>query len=150
MTILDKVCVLIFARQNRVWSMFFQFLQIVERGTPDNVFLRVYFDGFRQSSRFNLRRSKQSSFYVVGVIVDSRGGGPLLNVLLRVYFDVFRESSCFYFHPSNQSSFNVFGVFLDSRGWVRGGGPLLNVLLRVYFNVFRQSSCFHFHTSNQS
>ena len=32
----------------------------------------LYF--FRQSTRFNFRPSKQSSFYVFGVVVDSRGG----------------------------------------------------------------------------
>ena len=32
--------------------------------------------GFRKSSRFNFRPSKQSSFYDFGVFVDSRGGIP--------------------------------------------------------------------------
>ena len=46
------------------------------RGGPLwNVFMRVYFDVFRQSMRFNFRPSKQSSFYVYGVFVDSRGRG---------------------------------------------------------------------------
>ena len=56
--------------------MFMEFLEIVEGGEPlINVFLRVYFDGFRQTSRFNFRQSKQRSFYVFGVFVDSRGRG---------------------------------------------------------------------------
>ena len=38
-------------------------------GTPDNVFLRVYFDVFGQSSCFNFRPSKQSSVYVFGVFI---------------------------------------------------------------------------------
>ena len=46
-------------------------------GTLINVFRRVYFHVFRQSSRFKVRPSKQSSFYVFGVFVDSRGGGTL-------------------------------------------------------------------------
>ena len=54
--------------------MVLEFLYIVEGG-PDNVFLRVYFDVFRQTSRFKFRLSKQSSFYVFRVFVDSRGGG---------------------------------------------------------------------------
>ena len=54
--------------------MFFEILMIVQGGGPlINVFLRVYFDVFRQSSRCNFRPSKQSSFYVFGVFVDSRG-----------------------------------------------------------------------------
>ena len=72
----DKVRVLIFAHQNRVRSMFLEVLEIVEEWGPlVNVFLRVYFDVFRQSLCFNFRTSKQSSFYVFGVFVDSRGGG---------------------------------------------------------------------------
>ena len=39
-----------------------------------NVFLRVYFDVFRQSPCINFRPSEQSSLYVFGVFVDSRGG----------------------------------------------------------------------------
>ena len=71
---------------------FLEFLLIVEGGGPlINVFLRVYFDVFQQTSRLKFCSSKQSSFYVFGVFVDSRGrGGPLINVFLRVYFDVFR------------------------------------------------------------
>ena len=48
---------------------------MVEGGPLINVFLRVYFDVFRQSSCFNFRPSEQSSFNVFGVFVDSRGGG---------------------------------------------------------------------------
>ena len=74
MTFFDKVRVLIFPRQNRVRSMFLQFLYIVEGGGPlINVLLRVYFDVFRQSLRFEFCLSKQSSFYVFAVFVDSRG-----------------------------------------------------------------------------
>ena len=40
-----------------------------------NVFLRVYFDVCRQSVRFNFRPSKQGSFFVFGVLVDSTGRG---------------------------------------------------------------------------
>ena len=86
----------------------------------------MYFDVFRKSSFFNFRLSKQSSFYVFGVFVDSRGGGSLINVFLRVYFDVFRQTSRFNFRPSNHSSLYVFGVFVDSRG----EGGLINVFLR--------------------
>ena len=45
-----------------------------------NVFLRVYFDVSRQRSRFNFRRSKQTSFYVFGLFVDGRGGSILTYV----------------------------------------------------------------------
>ena len=77
MTFVDKVHVLNFAHKNRVRSMFLDFF-IDSRGGGGliNVFLRVYFDVFRQSSCFNFRPSKQSSFYVFGVFVDSRGGDP--------------------------------------------------------------------------
>ena len=54
--------------------MFLEFLEIVEGGGT-NVFLRVYFDVFRKITRFLFRPSKQSSFYVFGVFVDSRGRG---------------------------------------------------------------------------
>ena len=75
MTYFDKICVVIMAHQNRVLFMSMEFLLIVGGGGPlINVFLRVSFDVFRQSSRFNFRRSKQSSFYVFGVFVDGRGG----------------------------------------------------------------------------
>ena len=76
MTFFDKVRVLIFVHQNRVRSMFLEFLLIVEgEGPLIKVFLRVYFDVFRQTTRFNFRPSKHDSFYVYGVFVDSRGGG---------------------------------------------------------------------------
>ena len=91
MTFFDEVRVLIFAHQNRVRSIFLVFLWIIEGGGNQpryqffwsfyrhyrgggpliNVFLRVYFDVFRRSLRFNFRASKQSSFYIFGVIVDS-------------------------------------------------------------------------------
>ena len=45
-----------------------------EGGTLLNVFMRLFFDVFRQSSRFNFRRSKQSSFYVFGVFIVIVGG----------------------------------------------------------------------------
>ena len=70
----DKVRVLIFAHQNRLRSMFVEFLYIVEGEGLMNVILRVNFDVFGQSSRFNFRSSKQSSFYVFGVFLCSRGG----------------------------------------------------------------------------
>ena len=58
--------------------MFLEILLTVEGGGAlINVFLRVYFDVFRRSSRFNFRRSKQSSFYVFLVFVDGRGGSIL-------------------------------------------------------------------------
>ena len=65
--------------------MFLEFLEIVEGGALINVFLRVYFDVFRTSSRFNFRTSKQSSFYVFGVFVDSRGGTPDKRILEGVF-----------------------------------------------------------------
>ena len=76
----------------------------------------MYFNVFRERSCLNFRPSHQSSLYVFGVFVDSRGGGPLINVFLRVYFDVFRQTTRFNFRPSKQSSFYVFGVFVDSIG----------------------------------
>ena len=85
-------------------------------GPQVNVFLRVYFDAFRQTLRFNFRPSKQSSFYIFGIFVYSRGTGTLVNEFLSVYFDVFRQTSPFNFRPSKQSSFYIFGVFVDSRG----------------------------------
>ena len=45
-------------------------------GPSINVFLRVYFDNFRQISRFIFRPSKQSSLSVFGVFADIRGGTP--------------------------------------------------------------------------
>ena len=90
MTYFDKQRVIIFAHQNRVRSMFLVFLYIVEGGTPDNVFLRVYFDVFRQSSCINFRPSKQSSFYVFEVFVDSRGRG---NPVKRICEGVFTRFS---------------------------------------------------------
>ena len=86
-----------------------------------NVFLRVQFDFFRQSSRFHFPPSKQTSFFSGTEIyipdrVDtschlrmnftfSWGGGPLINIFLRVYFYVFRQTSRLNFCPSKQSSF---------------------------------------------
>ena len=73
MTFSDKVRVVILAQQNRVRSMFLEFLLIVEGGgIPDKRILEGVFDVFRQSSRCNFRPSKQSSFYVFGVFVHSR------------------------------------------------------------------------------
>ena len=43
-------------------------------------YVRVYFDVFRQSSRFNFRRSQQRSFYVFRVFVNGRGGSILTYV----------------------------------------------------------------------
>ena len=61
---------------NRVrYLCFWSFYRHYRGGPLINVFLRVYFDVFRQSSRFNFRPSKQSSFYVFGVFVHSRGRG---------------------------------------------------------------------------
>ena len=58
-----------------------------------NVFLRVYFDVFRQSLRFNFRRSKQSSFYVFGVFVDDTEESILtyVNKIRVVLCDHLRE-----------------------------------------------------------
>ena len=61
--------------------MFLEFWEIVEEGEG---------------------QSKESSFYIFGVFVDSSGGRTLINVFLRVYFDVFRQKSCFIFRPSIQ------------------------------------------------
>ena len=78
MTYFDKVRVVIFAHQTRVRFMFLELSLIVEGGRPlINVSLRVYFDVFRQSLRFNFRSSKESSFYVFGVFEDGRGGSIL-------------------------------------------------------------------------
>ena len=53
--------------------MFLVFVDSIEGGPLINVYLRVSFDVFRQSSCFNFRPSKHSSFYV---FVDRRGGDP--------------------------------------------------------------------------
>ena len=82
-----------------------------------NIFLRVYFYVFRQTSRLNFCPSKQSSFFSGTEIyiperVDTShhlwinftflcGGGPLINVSLSVYFHVFRQSSLFNLRLSN-------------------------------------------------
>ena len=70
----DKVRVLIFALENRVRSLsFWSFCR--KKGEPLlNVFLRAYFDVFRQSSCFNFRFKKQFVLYVFGVFVNSIGG----------------------------------------------------------------------------
>ena len=39
-----------------------------------NVFLRAYFDVFRQSSRFNLSLKTEFVLYIFGIFVDSIGG----------------------------------------------------------------------------
>ena len=48
-----------------------------------NLFLRVYFDVFRQSSCFNFRPSKQSSFYIFGVLGDSTEQYPRLSLFVK-------------------------------------------------------------------
>ena len=69
----EELLMVIVERDNRArypgfWSFYRHYM-----GRPlINVFLRVYFDVFRQCSRFNFRQSKQSSFYIFGVFVDSR------------------------------------------------------------------------------
>ena len=55
--------------------MFFEFLLALLGGPLINVFLSVYFDVFPQSSCLNFRPSKQSSFYILVVFVDSRERG---------------------------------------------------------------------------
>ena len=75
MTVFGKLRVLSFAHKNRVRFMIFEFLEIVEGVPLINVFLRVFFDVIRQTTRYNRHASKQSSFYVFGVFVHSRGGG---------------------------------------------------------------------------
>ena len=108
-------------------------------------YLRVFFDVFRQTLCFNLRRSKQSSFYVFGVFVDCRGGGTPDNVFLRVYFNVFDKVRVFIFAHQNR----VRCMALEFLQIVEGGGPLINVFLRVYFDVFRQSWRFNIRPSKQ-
>ena len=140
----EKLRVLIFAHQNTVRSMFLEFLQIVEGGGPRiNIFLMVYFDVFRQSSRLNFRTSKQSSLYLLGVFVDSRGRGapdkriPEMTLFEKVPVLIFAHQN------------TVHSMFMEFLQIVEGGGPLMNVFLRVYFYVFRQSLCFNFRTSKQ-
>ena len=54
-----------------------------------NVFLSIYFDVFRQSSRFNFCPLKQSSFNICGVFVDStRGWEPSS---LSIFFSFYRH-----------------------------------------------------------
>ena len=75
LTYFDKVRVLIFAHQNRVRSMFLEFLYIVGGGgRPINVFLRLCFDVLRQSSRFHFadQNTLRSMFWS---FVDNRRGG---------------------------------------------------------------------------
>ena len=54
---------------------FWSFIRILG-GPFINEFLRVYFDVYRQSPRFNFPPSKQSSFYVFRVFGHSKGGNP--------------------------------------------------------------------------
>ena len=87
-----KVGVLIPPSQNRR-SMFLDFLYIVEGGPLVNVFVRAYFDVFRQSLRFNFRPAKQSSFYVFGVFVGRGTGTPEKRIpegLFLTFFDKVR------------------------------------------------------------
>ena len=91
------------------------FCCILGGGPLVNVFLRPYFDVFRQNSRFNFCPSKQTSFYVFGLFVDSRRG-TLVNVFLRAYFDIFRQKSRFHFFPPKPSLLSMCAVFIDSIG----------------------------------
>ena len=75
-----------------------------------NVFLRVYSDVFRQSLRFNFRRSKQSSFYVFGLLVDGRGGGSILTYLEKVCVVICAHQN------------RVRSIFLEFLLIVEGGG----------------------------
>ena len=52
--------------------VFAVFVSIIE-GTPDNRISEGLFDVFRQSSRLNFCPTKQTSFYIFGVLADSRG-----------------------------------------------------------------------------
>ena len=80
-------------------------LEIVEEEGPlINVFLRAYFDVFRQTTRFNFRPSKHGSFYVYGFFVDSRVRGTVYQVSQVVFF--YSRNSGFF---ENMSTFeNVF------------------------------------------
>ena len=51
---------------------FWIFNRLYWGGSLINLFLKVYFDVFRQCSRFNFRPTKQGSFYIIEVFVDSR------------------------------------------------------------------------------
>ena len=62
MTFLEKLRVFIFAHQNRVRSMFLEFLEIVEGGTPG-----------KRIPEGLLNRARSMFF---GFFVDSRGGTP--------------------------------------------------------------------------
>ena len=112
MTFLNELRVLILAHQNRLRSMFLEFLERVEEGrspvkrNPEGLLWR-----FWKKLCFNFHTSKQGSVYVFRILVDSRVGNPD-NVFLRVYFDVLRKSSRFTFSWSKQSLFYVFGVFV--------------------------------------
>ena len=66
--------------------MFLEFLYIVEGGPLINVFLRVFFDVFQESSRLNFRPCKQSSLYVFGLLVHSRGEGTPDKRIPKVLF----------------------------------------------------------------
>ena len=109
MTFFDKLRVLSFAIQNRVRSMVFEFLYIVEGGgTPLNRIPEGLFLRFSTNFAFFFSPSKLSSLSVFLVFVDSRGRGPLINVFLRVYFYVFRQTSRYIFRNTKQSLFYVF------------------------------------------
>ena len=98
-----------------------------------NVFLRVYFDVFRQSSRFNFRPSKHSSFYVFGIFLDSRGGNRARYLYFLRFYRHYRGT------PDKRISEGLFRFFLKI--YIGGlyrhyrGGPLINDIVRVYFDV---------------
>ena len=81
-----------------------------------NVFLRVYFDVFRQSSPFNFRQSKHSSFYVFGVFVDSSGGTPYKRIHERLFLRFWTKFAFQFFPKKTGFIIYVFAVFVEGIG----------------------------------
>ena len=71
---------------------------------------------FSDQVRFLIFRSKQSSFYVFGVFVDSRGGGTPVKRIPEGLFCRFSKKSRFNLRTSKHSSFYGLRVFVDGRG----------------------------------
>ena len=119
MTFFDKVRVLIVAHQHRVCPMFYGvFVDSRGGGTPDNVFLRVYFDVLRQSSCINCRPSKQSSFYVQTTFFK-KSRTPLPMLLFRIFdYSVFKGG-----HPHLDKWSSIFFCKNCSLSDVGHSGP---------------------------
>ena len=76
----------------------------------------MYFDVFRHTSRLNFRPSKQNSFYILGVFVDSRGREAPDKGIPEGLFLPISKKNCFHYRTSKESLVYVFRVFVHSRG----------------------------------